>query len=130
MAIGFLPISKKKRCAEGEVYGLGIPGSKQRQRGGGPLCQEKRQRWPALSGETAAVARFVGRNGSGIYMASVETDEIPLLRERVTSTGGGWQGTDFGGFIHPGRLHGLLPGLVTYETWNGRRPLPDWTNKR
>jgi hypothetical protein len=72
-----------------------------------------------------AVARFVRRNGSGIYMASIETDDIPEIRQRVTSTGDGWQGADFGGFIHPGRLHGLLLGLVTYERWNATRPLPD-----
>lgn len=73
----------------------------------------------------AAVARFVKRNGTGIYMASIETDEIPAIKERVTSTGPGWTGTDFGGFIHPRRLHGLLVGLVTYADWNSRRPLPD-----
>ena len=72
-----------------------------------------------------AVARFVRRNGSGIYMASIETDDIPEIRQRVTSTGDGWQGADFGGFIHPSRLHGLLLGLVTYERWNATRPLPD-----
>ena len=83
-----------------------------------------------VNNDSMAVARFVRRNGSGIYMASVETDEILFLRERVASSGGGWQGTNLGGFIHPGRLHGLLPGLVTYETWNGRRPLPDQTNQQ
>lgn len=83
-----------------------------------------------VNNDRMAVARFVRRNGSGIYMASAETDEIPLLRERVTSTGGGCQGMGFGGFIHPGRLQGVLPGLVTCETWNGRRPLPDQTNQR
>lgn len=71
-----------------------------------------------------AVARFVRRNGNGIYMASIETDDIPRIRERVTSTGPGWDGTDFGGFIHPRRLHGLLVGLVGYRDWNARRPLP------
>ncbi len=72
-----------------------------------------------------AVARFFGGNGRGIYMASIETDDIPEIQRRVTSTGPGWDGTDFGGFIHPRRLHGLLVGLVTYEGWNARRPLPD-----
>lgn len=80
--------------------------------------------------DSMAVARFVRRNGNGIYMASVETDDIPAIKQRVTSTGNGWQGTDFGGFIHPKRLHGLLLGLVTYESWNVRRPLPDQTNER
>jgi hypothetical protein len=71
-----------------------------------------------------AVARFVRKNGNGIYMASIETDQIPAIRERVTSTGPGWDGTDFGGFIHPLRLHGLLLALVEYEDWDRRRPLP------
>lgn len=74
---------------------------------------------------SAAVARFVKRNGTGIYMASIETDQIPAIKERVTSTGKGWSGTDYGGFIHPKRLHGLLIGLVTYKDWNTRRPLPE-----
>ncbi|HJL60770.1 MAG TPA: VOC family protein [Pseudomonadales bacterium] len=71
-----------------------------------------------------AVARFVKRNGSGIYMASIETNDIPQIKERVESAGPGWTGTSFGGFIHPRRLHGLLIGLVTYENWNKNRPLP------
>ncbi len=80
--------------------------------------------------DSKAVARFVRRNGNGIYMASVETDDILAIKERVTSTGDGWQGTEFGGFIHPKRLHGLLLGLVSYENWNDRRPLPDQTIQR
>ncbi len=75
--------------------------------------------------ENKNVARFVERNGNGIYMASIESDDIPAIKERVTATGDGWQGTDFGGFIHPKRLHGLLLGLVSFEHWNSRRPLPD-----
>ena len=71
-----------------------------------------------------AVARFVDRTGNGIYMASIETDDIPEIRRRVEKSGPGWDGTEFGGFIHPRRLHGLLLGLVTYENWNSRRPLP------
>lgn len=71
-----------------------------------------------------AVGRFVKRNGTGIYMASIETEDIAQIKERVTSSGPGWTGTDFGGFIHPKRLHGLLIGLVTYKRWNSQRPLP------
>ena len=71
-----------------------------------------------------AVARFVARTGRGIYMASIETDDIPEIKRRITATGSGWEGTDFGGFIHPRRLHGLLLGLTTYRVWNARRPLP------
>ena len=76
------------------------------------------------SDDRAAVARFVKRNGSGIYMASIETDDIPAIKARVTETGDGWTNTDFGGFIHPKRIGGLLLGLVTYERWNRNRPLP------
>ncbi len=73
----------------------------------------------------AAVARFVRKCGSGIYMASIESDDIEEIRRRVTSTGPGWDGSDnFGGFIHPLRLHGLLLGLTTFERWNAQRPLP------
>ena len=75
--------------------------------------------------ENKNVARFVERNGNGIYMASIESDDIPAIQERVTATGDGWQGTDFGGFIHPKRLHGLLLGLVSFDHWNSQRPLPD-----
>ncbi|MBW2279915.1 MAG: VOC family protein [Deltaproteobacteria bacterium] len=76
------------------------------------------------SDPTKAVGRFVDRCGNGIYMASIETDDIPEIRRRVEKSGPGWDGADFGGFIHPRRLHGLLLGLVTYENWNARRPLP------
>ncbi len=72
----------------------------------------------------AAVARFMRKNGSGIYMCSIESENIPEIRERITSTGPGWDPTEFGGFIHPLRLHGLLVALVTYENWNANRPLP------
>ena len=75
-----------------------------------------------------AVARFLRRNESGIYMASIESNDIPAIRERVigngSEDGSGWQGAEFGGFIHPKRLHGLLLGLVSYENWNANRPLP------
>lgn len=72
-----------------------------------------------------AVDRFVRRNGNGIYMVSIETDNVSQIKQRVTETGTGWTGTDFGGFIHPKRLHGLLVGLVTYDDWNSKRPLPE-----
>jgi hypothetical protein len=72
-----------------------------------------------------AVDRFVKRNGNGIYMASIETDDVSQIKQRVTETGTGWTGTEFGGFIHPKRLHGLLVGLVTYSDWNSKRPLPE-----
>ena len=73
---------------------------------------------------TKAVARFVRRSGNGIYMASIESDSTPEIERRVVAGGPGWEGTDFGGFIHPRRLCGLLVGLVSYENWNARRPLP------
>ena len=75
--------------------------------------------------DDAAVARFVNRNGNGIYMCSIEVDDLEQIRRRVTSTGPGWDGEGIVGFIHPRRLAGLLVGLVAYEQWNERRPLPD-----
>ena len=74
--------------------------------------------------EDVAVSRFLHRNGQGIYMASIETDDTAEIRRRITSTGPGWDDRGFGGFIHPRRLHGLLVALVRYEEWNSRRPLP------
>jgi len=80
---------------------------------------------PTDEGKNAA--RFVGRHGPGVYMASIEVlpDDIAELERRVTATGGGWDGTSFGGFVHPRRLGGLLAGVVSYEHWNAQRPLPD-----
>jgi hypothetical protein len=74
-----------------------------------------------------AVARFLRRTGQGIYMASIETGPGALveLRERVTSTGPGWDGDDdILGFIHPLRQHGLLLGIVDSAAWHARRELP------
>jgi catechol 2,3-dioxygenase-like lactoylglutathione lyase family enzyme len=72
-----------------------------------------------------AVARFVQRQGAGIYMASIEVDDVDALRARVDAGGPGWDGAaGFGGFIHPRRLHGLLLGVTTYELWSRHRPLP------
>ena len=74
-----------------------------------------------------AVARFLRRTGQGIYMASIETGPGALveLRERVTSTGPGWDGSDDTlGFIHPLRQHGLLLGIVDSAAWHARRQLP------
>jgi catechol 2,3-dioxygenase-like lactoylglutathione lyase family enzyme len=72
-----------------------------------------------------AVARFVQRQGAGIYMASIEVSDPAALEARVRAAGPGWDGaTGFGGFIHPRRLHGLLLGVTTYEIWNKQRPLP------
>jgi hypothetical protein len=75
---------------------------------------------------TKNVSRFVARQGGGVYMASVqvEPDRIPELRRRLEATGGGWQGTHFGGFVQPRRLAGLLLGVVTFEGWDRTRPLP------
>jgi len=75
-----------------------------------------------------AVARFLRKSGPGIYMASIESDDIDEIKERVASTGPGLDraaGQAFGGFIHPLRLHGLLLGMTGYDVWNARRPLPD-----
>jgi hypothetical protein len=73
---------------------------------------------------SAAVARFVDRSGAGIYMCSIESDAIPEIKRRVEAGGPGWDGDRAAAFIHPRRLHGLLVGLVEFEAWNARRPLP------
>lgn len=72
------------------------------------------------------VARFVSRQGAGVYMASIhaQPDAIAELHRRVESTGGGWSGNAEVGFIQPRRLAGLLVGLVDFERWNAQRPLP------
>ena len=74
-----------------------------------------------------AVARFLRKVGQGIYMASIEAGPGALveLRERVTSTGPGWDGADdILGFIHPLRQHGLLLAIVDSVAWHARRELP------
>ena len=72
-----------------------------------------------------AVGRFLRRGGQGIYMASIETDALPQIRERVKRDGPGWDGSDdVLGFIHPLRLHGLLLAVVTSEDWQASRELP------
>ena len=72
------------------------------------------------------MGRFLRRGGQGIYMASIETDALPQIRERVERDGPGWDGSDdVLGFIHPLRLHGLLLAVVTSEDWQARRELPD-----
>ena len=58
-------------------------------------------------------------------MCSIQSDRIDQIRDRVTRTGAGWEGEGIVGFIHPKRLHGLLLGLVPYDDWNARRPLPE-----
>ena len=91
------------------------------------LRRERIERYllSALQQNDVDVGRFARRTGNGIYMASIETDDVPQIEERVSSSGPGWQGTRFGGFIHPRRTHGLLIGLVTYENWIRTRPLPE-----
>ncbi|MDA0790544.1 MAG: VOC family protein [Proteobacteria bacterium] len=77
-----------------------------------------------------AAGRFLARSGGegGIYMASVQTDDIFALRDRVMSTGGGWEASpkdEYTGFIHPRRTHGLLLGVVTYSRFDARKPTPE-----
>ena len=76
-----------------------------------------------------AAGRFLSRSNGigGIYMVSIETDDIAALRDRVSDTGGGWEsapGNEHIGFIHPRRTAGLLMGVVTYERYAAGRALP------
>jgi hypothetical protein len=72
-----------------------------------------------------AVDRFVKRNGSGIYMCAIVTDDIPQIRERVEATGPGWTHAEIGGYIHPRRLGGMLLGICYFDMYNSSRPLPN-----
>ena len=77
-----------------------------------------------------SAGRFLKRTDGigGIYMASVHTDDLPAIRERVMSTGGGWDGSPTGtsiGFIHPRRTAGLLLAVCNYDEFDARRPTPE-----
>jgi hypothetical protein len=77
-----------------------------------------------------AAGRFLARTDGigGIYMASVHTDDLPLIRERVMSTGGGWEASPNAvstGFIHPRRTFGLLLAVMYYHEFDARRPTPE-----
>ncbi len=77
-----------------------------------------------------AAGRFLAKTDGigGIYMASVHSDDLPLIRERVMSTGGGWQESPNAvstGFIHPRRTSGLLLGVMYYHEFDARRPTPE-----
>ena len=72
-----------------------------------------------------AVARFVKRNGQGIYMCAIVTDDIPQIKERVEANGPGWTHADIGGYIHPRRLGGMLLGICYFDMYNSTRPLPE-----
>ena len=80
-----------------------------------------------------AAGRFLSKTGNigGIYMASVHTDDLPIVRERVLKTGGGWQESPNAvstGFIHPKRTYGLLLGVMYYHEFDERRPTLDHPN--
>ncbi len=77
-----------------------------------------------------AAGRFIARTGGtgGIYMASTHTDDLPVIRERVISTGGGWENSPnkvSTGFIHPRRTYGLLLAVCNYDEFDARRPTPE-----
>lgn len=76
-----------------------------------------------------AAGRFLARTEGvgGIYMASAHTDDLPLIRERIISTGGGWEGSPNSstGFIHPRRTFGLLLAVMYYDEFDARRPTPE-----
>jgi len=77
-----------------------------------------------------AAGRFLARTHGvgGIYMASVHTDDLAIIRERINATGGGWDGPSEGnatGFIHPRRTFGLLLAVCNYDQFDVRRPTPE-----
>ena len=79
-----------------------------------------------------AAGRFLAKtNGiGGIYMSTVHTENLPEIKERVESTGGGWDGMPGGtlGFIHPRRTFGLLLGVSSFDSIDARRPTPENPN--
>ena len=61
-------------------------------------------------------------------MASTHTDDLPVIRERVILTGGGWEDSPnkvSTGFIHPRRTFGLLLAVCNYDEFDARRPTPE-----
>jgi catechol 2,3-dioxygenase-like lactoylglutathione lyase family enzyme len=79
-----------------------------------------------------AAGRFLAKTEGvgGIYMSTAHTPDLQVIRERIESTGGGWDGAaDAGlGFIHPRRTYGLLLGVTYFENIDARRPTPEDPN--
>lgn len=81
----------------------------------------------------SAMGRWVARRGDSLYMAYLETDDVPALARRLEARGARWtpRGADpsterDGLWIHPSALHGLLLGVsrptLAWE-WSGRPTL-------
>jgi hypothetical protein len=81
----------------------------------------------------SAMARWVARRGDSLYMAYLETDDVPGLVARLRARGDRWtpRGAEpaaeaDGLWIHPSALHGLLLGVsrttLAWE-WSGRPEL-------
>ncbi|MBI1847835.1 MAG: VOC family protein [Candidatus Rokubacteria bacterium] len=81
----------------------------------------------------SAMGRWVAKRGDSLYMAYLETDDVPGLVTRLEARGARW--TPRGGdpraerdglWIHPSALHGLLLGVsrttLAWE-WSGRPQL-------
>ena len=76
-----------------------------------------------------AAGRFLAKTKGvgGIYMATVHTPDLPEIKRRIDTSGGGWEGTanEALGFIHPRRTFGLLLGVTYFDNIDARRPTPE-----
>jgi hypothetical protein len=81
----------------------------------------------------SAMGRFVARRGDSLYMAYVETHDLPAIKARLVAGGARYtpRGQDpvielDGLWVHPKDLHGLLLGVsrtgLAWE-WSGRKDL-------
>jgi hypothetical protein len=74
------------------------------------------------------VARFVQRNGRGIYLTSIHTDRAEEIIARISPNEPLPSDAVIKGFVHPARLHGLFLGITTYENWDAHRSVPGGTS--
>jgi hypothetical protein len=74
-----------------------------------------------------AVARFVQRNGQGIYLSSIISEDADEIIRRISPNEPLPSDRVIKGFAHPRHLHGLFLGITTYATWNAIRPAAETT---
>ena len=72
--------------------------------------------------ESQAVVRFTERNGEGIYLICVITDDAREIIQRIMPSSQRPLDHAFRDFIHPRHLHGLFLMITTYDVWNQPKP--------
>lgn len=86
-----------------------------------------------VTGPDSAMGRFVERRGDSLYMAYVETHDLPAIKARLIAAGARYTprsqdpAAELDGlWVHPKDLHGLLLGVsrtgLAWE-WSGRKDL-------